>query len=186
MTRKALVAGLALLGFAAAGCGGGSAETPAPEPPASETAAPPSTPRTGPAKATDIPDKCAIVSEAQWQSLGADQKPRQRDSNGRTGCQYQKGEAGRPGWAAFIAVTGERSYDEELQRRVDPTGTADLGGYPATEYRTTGGCLLVVNVSDKGFLLVNAGPTGPEDPGLDLCQQAQQFGQAAIQNLPNA
>ncbi|WP_461153944.1 DUF3558 domain-containing protein [Saccharopolyspora tripterygii] len=181
------MAGLALIGFAAvSGCGGGSAETPAPEPPASETPAQPPTPRAGPAKATEIADKCAIVTEEQWKSLGTDQKPRQRDSNGRTGCQYQKGEAGAPGWGAFVAVSGERSYDEEIQRRVEPTGTADLGGYPATEYRTSGGCLLVANISDKGFLLVNSVPTGAQDPGVDLCQQVRQFGQTAIQNLPNA
>ncbi|MFI0466077.1 DUF3558 domain-containing protein [Saccharopolyspora sp. 5N102] len=190
MTRKALMVGAALLGLVLAGCGG-----PAEDPPSdgqettgqsTATQEPVTPPRTGPAKAAEIASKCSIVAESQWKSLGADEEPRERTSNGLAGCQYQKGKAGTAGWGVFVAVSGNASFDEEVGKRRDPNKIADLAGYPAAAYQESTGCVLYVNISDKGFLISNIAKTSTADPGVDMCQQAEKFAEAAIQNLPNA
>ncbi|MGW5647162.1 DUF3558 domain-containing protein [Saccharopolyspora sp. NPDC003752] len=190
LRRKALVAGAALLGLFLAGCGSPAENPPSETQGATEqptSAREPSTPpRTGPAKAVEITDKCSIVTESQWNSLGADQEPRERTSNELPGCQYQKGKAGTAGWGVFVAVSGKGSFDEEVGKRRDPNKTADLGGYPVVAYQESTGCVLYANISDKGFLISNIAKTGTVDPGIDMCQQAEKFAEAAIQNLPNA
>jgi hypothetical protein len=186
LTRKALAVGAALFSLLVAGCSGGT-ETP---PSTGETTGQAATtqqsatpPRTGPAKATEVADKCSIVSESQSQSLGADQAPRQRDSNGRAGCQYQKGEAGK-GWGVFVAANGATTFAEEVGKRRAPTKTSDLGGYPAVAYQENTGCVVYVDISDSGFLISNLVNTGSDT--VDACGQAEKFAQAALQNLPNA
>lgn len=186
MKRKALVAGIALIGSVLAGCGGTEASPPPPQEEPEAPTQPSTPPRTGPAKSVDVADKCAIVAESQWRALGADQAPRARDSNGVPGCNFQKGLAGDTGWTAFVAANGARSYGEELERRTSPTASVDLGGYPATTFQGTTGCIVIADIADKGYLLVNAGKTSPDDPGVDLCEQGKKFAEAAIQTLPNA
>ncbi|GAA4848384.1 hypothetical protein GCM10025787_33830 [Saccharopolyspora rosea] len=190
LRRKALAAVAVLAGLAVTSCGGGGAAEPSVghETPGQATGAPkPATPpRTGPAKATALADKCAVVTEEQWRELGADKAPRERTSNGKPGCQYQKGDAGAQGWGVFVAVSDQTSFEEQVQKRSAPTKTTDLGGYPAAEYQSKLGCVLFAGVSDRGFVISNALSTSTADPGVDMCQQAEKFAQAAIQNLPNA
>ncbi|WP_190822903.1 DUF3558 domain-containing protein [Saccharopolyspora pogona] len=188
--RKVFVAGSIIFGLVLTGCGGNPENTTpggdatSEKPTATEES--PTPPRSGPAKATDVAEKCSIVPESVSQGEGADQAPRELESNGRMGCKYQKGKAGTPGWSVFVAVSGQTSYDAEVGKRVQPTKTADLGGYPGVEYQDGTGCVLYADISDNGFLIANAGKTGTADPGVDLCQQAEKFAQAAIQNLPDA
>lgn len=188
MKRKAFVAGVALLGLVAAGCGGSPEEAPTPPTEAGQqtSAEPPASSRTGPVKATDIADKCSIVPEDQSTALGADQAPRQRESNGTPGCTYQKGEAGTPGWSVFVAVAGDGTYQDEVAMREAPTSTAEVEGYPTSTYGDSDGCVVLADVSDQGYLLSNVVNTGLDAPGVDLCQKAEEFAKAAIQNLPNA
>ncbi|MER6988216.1 DUF3558 domain-containing protein [Saccharopolyspora hirsuta] len=190
LRRKFLAVGSALLGVTLAGCGG-AAETPPPA--TSQTAEQTSAareavtpPRSGPAKATDVADKCSIVSQPQSQSLGADQNPRERESNGRPGCQYQKGKPGDAGWSVFVAVSGESPIQQAVGKNREPNKTSDLGGYPALSYQEPAGCVVYVDISDNGFLISNITKTSTKDPGVDLCGTAESFAEAAIQNLPNA
>ncbi|MFB9567852.1 DUF3558 domain-containing protein [Saccharopolyspora hordei] len=172
----------------AAGCGGeasppaGSTDT---APPAPETSKPQSA-RTGPAKAVEVADKCSIVTEQQATALGADQPLRERDSNGQLGCTYQKGKAGTPGWSAFVAVDGGSTFTAEVEARNEPTKKGEVAGYPIAGYDSGRGCVLYADVSDQGYLIVNIARTSTADPGIDMCQQAEKFAEAAIQNLPNA
>ncbi|MCI2423925.1 DUF3558 domain-containing protein [Saccharopolyspora sp. K220] len=186
LRRKVLAVGAALFSLLVAGCGGGT-ETP---PSTGETTEQAATtqqaatpPRTGPAKATEVADKCSLVSESQSQSLGADQTPRERDSNGRPGCQYQKGEAGA-GWSVFVAASGETTFAQEVGKRRAPNKTSDLGGYPTVAYEETTGCVVYVDISDSGFLISNLAITGSDT--IDSCGQAEKFAEAALHNLPNA
>ncbi|WP_344682291.1 DUF3558 domain-containing protein [Saccharopolyspora taberi] len=170
-----------------AGCGGGSGEQ---TPPAGQT--PPATTqasaRTGPAKAVEIADKCSIVTESQWKAIGADQQPAEETSNGKAGCTYQMGQAGTKGWGAFVAVTGEHPYAEEIgQKSQEPVKTGDLAGYPMSAFKNSDdGCIVYADVADNGYLTANITKLSPEDPGVDLCQVAEQLTEAAVQNLPNA
>jgi hypothetical protein len=186
--RKALVAGVAMLGFVAAACGGTPEESPTPPTQAGgETSAgQQSSARSAPAKSIDVADKCSIVTEQQWRGLGSVLPPRERVSNGNPGCQYQASEAGTTGWGAFVAAANDGTYGDQLAMNEAPTATAELDGYPAAIFKESSGCIIYADVADQGYLFVNILQTSPEDPGVDLCQKGQDFAKAAIQNLPNA
>ncbi|MFC7343773.1 DUF3558 domain-containing protein [Saccharopolyspora griseoalba] len=188
MKRKALVAGVAVLGSVAAACGGTPEESPAPPPQggAETSAGEPSSARSAPAKSIDVADKCSIVSEQQWRQLGAVLPPRERVSNGNPGCQYQASEAGTTGWGVFVAAADDGTYSDQLAMNEEPTATADIDGYPTAIFKESSGCIIYSDVADQGYLLVNILQTSPDDPGVDLCQKGQDFAKAAIQNLPNA
>lgn len=185
--RKGLVAGAILSSLFLAGCGGGAnppAETSAPAP-TEETSTAQSN-RTGPVKLVDVADKCSIVTEQQAAKLGADQPAMQEESDGQTGCTYQKGKAGTPGWSAFVAADGESTFSEEVEASGQPTKTGEVAGYPVAGFDSGRGCVLVADVSDKGHLMVNIVWTSTADPGIDMCLQAEKFAEAAVQNLPSA
>lgn len=131
-------------------------------------------------------DKCSIVTEQQSTALGADQPARERESDGKPGCTYQKGKAGTTGWGAFVAVDGGSTFSAEVGRRGEPTKRGEVAGYPVAGFDSGRGCVLFADVSDQGYLLVNILRTSTADPGIDMCQQAEQFAAAAIQNLPSA
>lgn len=135
----------------------------------------------------NVADKCSIVTQQQWQALGADQTPRARVSLGQSGCNYAKGQAGTTGWTVFVAASPGTTFQQESSQRGQPThsGTFD-GGYPYSDYAVTTGCVLFADVSDQGHLIANVARNSPDDPGVDLCQQAEKFAQAAVQSLPNA
>lgn len=188
--RKGFAAGVVALGLLAAGCGAG-AQTPQPATGGQTAPAPTSAAagpkRTGPAKSLNVADKCSVVTQQQWQGLGADQTPRARDSNGQSGCTYQKGAAGTTGWSVFISAAQGTTYQEETGQRGKPAASGQLdGGYPFAAYPVATGCVLFADVSDQGHLIANTARNSPDDPGVDLCQQAQKFAQAAVQSLPNA
>jgi hypothetical protein len=128
------------------------------------------------------------VTQQQWQTLGADQTPRARVSNGQSGCNYGKGQAGTSGsWSIFVAASPGTTFQQEAGQRATPTHSGQLdGGYPFADYSLVTGCVLFADVSDQGHLIANIGRNSPDSPGFDLCQQAEKFAQAAIQNLPNA
>ncbi|WP_249125098.1 DUF3558 domain-containing protein [Saccharopolyspora erythraea] len=172
-----------------AGCGGSTEgqTPPGGQVPSATASEGQGAPRTGPAKAVEIADKCSVVSESQWKAAGADQKPRERTSNDKPGCQYQKGMAGTPGWGAFVAVSGGASYAQTIGETArEPVKVGDVAGYPVTEFKIGDGCVLYADVADNGFLIANVTKLSPEDPGADLCQVAERFTEAAVQNLPNA
>ncbi len=190
--RNGLAIGAVLASVVLAGCGSASTGAPKPGEPGPGQPAPTQakSARTAPAKSAEIADKCSIVTEQQWRELGADQQPKQRESNGRLGCQYQKGAAGTPGWGMFVAVDNRSTYGELLASGGDtggqPTKTGEIAGYPTASFTSDIGCVLLADVSDKGYLIVNGGKLSTVDPGVDLCQQAEKVAQAAVQNLPNA
>ncbi|GAA2345301.1 hypothetical protein GCM10009854_22610 [Saccharopolyspora halophila] len=188
MKRKALVAGVAMLGSVAAGCGGAPEESPAPptQGGGEQSDGQSSSSRNAPVKAIDVPDKCSVVSEQQWRELGAVLPPRERVSNGNPGCQYQASEAGTTGWGVFVAVANDGSYSDQLAMNEAPTTTVEVDGYPTAVFKESSGCIIYSDVADQGYLLVNVLQTSPDDPGVDLCQKGQDFAKAAIQNLPNA
>ncbi|MDA3630218.1 DUF3558 domain-containing protein [Saccharopolyspora sp. WRP15-2] len=186
--RKGLAAGAVLASLFLAGCGG-QASPPAESADAPTQSAETSTPksaRTAPAKSLEVADKCSIVTEQQATALGADQAPRARDSNGQAGCTYQKGKAGTTGWGAFVAASEGSTFNAEVESRGEATKKGEVAGYPTAGYDSGRGCVLFADVSDQGYLLVNILRTSTDDPGVDMCQQAEKFAEAAIQNLPNA
>lgn len=190
LLRKGFAASVVALGLLAAGCGAG-AQTPQPTTGGQAAPAPTSTAagpkRTGPAKSLTVADKCSLVPQQQWQGLGADQTPRARDSNGQSGCTYQKGAAGTTGWSVFVAAAPGTTFQQEVEQRGQPAASGELGGgYPFAEFPVATGCVLFADVSDQGHLIANIARNSPDDPGVDLCQQAQKFAQAAVQSLPNA
>lgn len=180
MRRTVFAVLLAVLGLLAVGCGGGTEVQPRPS--ASES--PESVSRVGPAKVTEVAEKCAVVAEDQWRGLGADQPPRPRDVNGTPGCEYQKSSTGEPGWSVFVAVTGDVSYKAELKRRAEPTGSSDIRGYPGKTFRNGTDCSLIADISDRGFLMVNGTKAVPERR-VDPCVLAEQVGGMTVMNLPD-
>ncbi|MEV4729035.1 DUF3558 family protein [Saccharopolyspora sp. NPDC049426] len=162
------------------GCGGGSEASPRPP----QSASPEFVPRAGPAKVTEVAEKCAFVAEDQWRGVGVDQPPRQSDWNGTPGCEYQL--SGDAGWSVFVGVSGERSYKAEVNRRAEPTGGADLKGYPGKTFRNGADCTLIADISDLGFLVANGKTAGSDEDGVDPCVLAEQFGGMAVMNLPDA
>lgn len=184
--RKRLV-GVLLAGLVVAGCGtsGGSpreggqdAPPPAPKPP--EPA------RKAPAKATAIPDKCAILTQQQQQEFGLDYPPEARESNGDPGCVYQAGELGRPGWNGFVGVSSQTTFGKQAKRHRSNAQQIDVAGYPAIAVRDTTGCIVYADISDNGFSIANLSENSMQRSGLDLCQQAKKVTEAALQNVPNA
>ncbi|MER7014145.1 DUF3558 domain-containing protein [Saccharopolyspora sp. NPDC000359] len=192
--RKALAVSSLALALVVAGCGsnpsdstgGGDATSGQEMTESSATSKPSGPPRTGPAKVTDVADKCSIVNQPQWQSEGADQAPRELELNDRLGCKYQQGQAGSAGWSVFVAVNGESSYDEEVSKLTQSTAAVDLGGYPAVKYELATNCILYANISDQGLLVANAGRNSSSATDVNLCERAEKFAQLAIQNLPDA
>ena len=183
--RKRMV-GVLLVGLVVAGCGssGGSPEVGGPPPqPAPK---PPESARKGPVKATDIPDKCGIISQQQQQQIGFTKPPRERTSNGKPGCQYQAGELGHPGWGAFVAVSNQSSFDKQVKMYGSNAKKIEVAGYPAIEIRDKTGCIVDTDVADDGFSIANLRETSMTNSGLDLCQQAQKVTESALQNVPNA
>jgi hypothetical protein len=183
---KGLAASAVLVGLLAAGCASGNGQplpTTGAAPPPAPTADQPK--RTAPAKSLQLADKCSIVSEQQWRALGADQPPRARNSNGQDGCNYGKGKFGTTGWSIFVAAAGGTTFQQEAAQRGQPTKASIVAGYPVAEYSTGNGCVLFADISDQGHLIANIINNSTDNPGVDLCQQAEKFAQAAVQNLPN-
>ncbi|MBB5152738.1 DUF3558 domain-containing protein [Saccharopolyspora phatthalungensis] len=182
--RKGLAISAVLASLVLAGCSGGSDETG----PTTDASAPPSEPtatqsaRTAPAKSLDI-DRCSIVSQAQAKQLGADQQPRERDSNGTPGCNYDLGTSGA-GFMVFLAADKAETMQKFADARRSNVKMIDIGGYPAARVGTNKtNCLLSLDISDKGSLYVNTlVPSGTPNP----CDLSMQFAEAALQNLPNA
>lgn len=184
--RKRLVAVL-LAGFVVAGCGssGGSPDAGAPAPQPVDDA--PQSDRKAPAKSTDIPDKCGVLTQQQQQELGITKPPRERDSNGNQGCQYQAGELGHPGWGAFVGVSGNSSFDKQVKKQASANPEkAEVAGYPVAKVRMSTGCVLYADIADKGYLIANLVQNSATDAPVDLCQQSEKVTEAALQNVPNA
>lgn len=184
--RKRLV-GVVLAGLVVAGCGssGGSPEAGAPAPQPVDDA--PKSARKAPAKATEIADKCSVLAEQQQQELGISNPPRERDSNGTPGCQYQSGELGHPGWSGFVGVSGNSTFDKQVKKQASATPEkSEIAGYPVAKVRLSTGCVLYADISDKGFLISNLAQNSATDAPVDLCQQAEKVTEAALQNVPNA
>ena len=184
--RKRLV-GVLLAGLVAAGCGssGGSPEAGAPAPQPVDDA--PKSDRKAPAKVTDIPNKCGVLTEQQQQEMGMHTPPQARDSNGTAGCQYQQGELGQPGWSAFVGVSGHSSFDKQVKKQASANPEkSEVAGYPVAKVRLSTGCVLYADTADKGFLIANLVQNSATDAPVDLCQQAEKVTEAALQNVPNA
>lgn len=185
--RKRLV-GVLLAGLVAAGCGssGGSPEAGAPAP--QPVPKPSESDRKAPAKATDIAEKCGIITPQQQQELGlTNRPPEQRDSNGDLGCKYMQGDLGSPGYGVFVAVNGKSNFEKEVKRHKSsrPEKT-EVAGYPVAEVKRSTGCVLYVDTADQGRMIVNLAQTGVQDAPVDLCQQGEKVTEAALQNVPNA
>ncbi len=185
--RKRLV-GVLLAGFVVAGCGSsesGSPEAGAPAP--QPVAKPPESARKAPAKVTDIADKCGVLTQQQQQELGISNPPRERDSNGTPGCQYQSGELGHPGWSGFVGVSGHSTFDKQVKKQASANPEkAEVAGYPVAKVRLSTGCVLYADTADNGFLIANLAQNSATDAPVDLCQQAEKVTGAALQNVPNA
>ncbi|WP_168584550.1 DUF3558 domain-containing protein [Saccharopolyspora sp. ASAGF58] len=187
--RKSLAAGAVLASLFLAGCSAGGGSTPPSTGDATATQATesskPASARTAPAKSLDVTDSCSLVTEQQAKALGVDQPLKVRDEDGLVGCDYQRGEAGALGWGAHVAI-GKTTFSYEVDSRDEATKMTDIEGYPLAEYDSGLGCVLFADVSDSGHLMVNILRTSPDDPGIDMCQQAEKFAEAAIKNFPNA
>lgn len=186
--RKGLAATAVLTSLVLAGCGGGSAETPPTgEGGSSESAPAPSneseSQRTAPAKSLELPEECAIVTQQQSQELGADQQPRQRESVGTSGCQYESGKAST-GWAVFVAADTKETLADFKKERGTLADDVEISGYPAAQVDTTDtDCMVSVDVSDNGSLFVQTlSPQGNPAP----CELSKKFAEAAVKNLPDA
>jgi hypothetical protein len=179
--HKGLAAGVVLIALLAAGCGSGKG-APGPESPAPSAPSPNQPKRSASAKSLQLADKCSVVTSAQAGSLGADQPPRPRDSNGKPGCDYDQG-AASAGFAVFVAADTSQTMEKFASMRSQSAQHFDLSGYPAARVAVgTTNCLLAVDVSDQGSLYINTlVPSGNPNP----CDLSQKFAQAAVQNLPN-
>lgn len=183
IVRKGLAVSAVLISVLVAACGGG-AETPAhpvetnrsAEPTPSQSA------RTAPAKSLEVSDQCSLVTQAEAESLGADQAAKPGESNGKQGCDYMKGESGG-GFIMFVAADKARTMQKFADERKSKAQMIDVGGYPAAQVEVDqASCLLAVDVSDQGSLFINSlVPHGDPKP----CDLAKQFAESAIQNLPN-
>lgn len=185
MTRTIYAVLLAVLGLVAAGCGGGPEVAPRPPEQPSASESPVSSTRLGPAKVTEVAEKCAIIEEDLVRELGVSQPPRERDVNRMPGCEYRGSSAGEREWSAFVALNGDVSYKAELNRRPEPTGLADLQGYPGKTFRNGTECTLIADISDRGFLMVNGSVAGPDDRRPDACVIAEQVGGLTVRYLPD-
>ncbi|MEU6261612.1 DUF3558 domain-containing protein [Saccharopolyspora shandongensis] len=183
--RKGLAASAVLVGLLLAGCSGGARETP----PTTDASVPTSestsaqSARSGPAKSLDLGDRCSIVSESQAKELGADQQPRERESNGTPGCNYDLGTSGA-GFMVFVAVDKTETMPQFADARRSSVQMIDIGGYPAAQVGTNKtNCLLSLDVSSQGSLYINTlVPSGNQNP----CDLSKRFAEAALKNLPNA
>ncbi|MEV0054190.1 DUF3558 domain-containing protein [Saccharopolyspora shandongensis] len=182
--RKGLAVSAVLASVLLAGCsGGGGGTTP---PTATSAASEPTTSqsaRTAPAKSLDVADRCSIVSQDQAKQLGADQEPRERESNGKPGCNYDLGTSGG-GFMVFVAADKKQTMQKFADSRKSSVEMTEVGGYPAAQVLVDkSSCLLALDVSDQGSLYVNGlVPSGSLNP----CDLSKQFAEAAIKNLPNA
>ncbi|WP_233576123.1 DUF3558 domain-containing protein [Saccharopolyspora rhizosphaerae] len=150
------------------------------EPPAPES----TSARTAPAKSLDVPDACSVVTAEQANALGADQAPRPNDLHGTAGCNYQAGEAGtNGGWSAFVAADKSQTL-QDFSAGMTDVQNVEVAGYPAGQIGTNPtNCILVLDVSDEGSLLIETlSRTGTPNP----CDISKQVAEAAVQNLPSA
>ncbi|WP_281290211.1 DUF3558 family protein [Saccharopolyspora dendranthemae] len=161
-------------------CGGSEVQ---PRPQVSES--PASVSRAGPAKVTEVAEKCAVLDEQELRGFGVDQPPRERDVSGMWGCEYQGTSDDDQVWSAAVALNGHVSYKAELNRRAEPTGSSDLKGYPGKTFRNGMDCTLIADISDRGFLVANGTKVTPGDRGPDPCVIAEQLGGMAVLNLPD-
>lgn len=76
------------------------------------------------------------------------------------------------------------SYQAELKRRAEPTGSSDIRGYPGKTFRNGTDCSLIADISDRGFLMVNGTKAVPEGH-VDPCVLAEQVGGMTVMNLPD-
>ncbi|GAA0515332.1 hypothetical protein GCM10011581_49150 [Saccharopolyspora subtropica] len=180
--RKRLTVGVAVAAVLLAACSGGrNPETTASRTSSDVPASQPRSGRTQPAKSLELPDKCAIVTEAQWRAMGADQAPRPDELSGTSGCRYQAGEAGTEGgWSVFVAADVKQTFRQFVDgyNNVEMT---EVSGYRAGQIGTNQtNCILVVDVSDEGSLSIDTlSRTGDPHP----CALSKQFAEAALQNL---
>lgn len=122
------------------------------------------------------------MTTEQARSIGADQPPRERESNGVPGCNYDLGETGK-GFMVFVAVDSSETMQEFAAKRSSSVEMIDVAGYPTAEVGTTDiNCMLSLDISDKGSLLINT--VAREGP--DSCEVSKKFAEAAVKNLPDA
>ncbi|KAA5832103.1 DUF3558 domain-containing protein [Saccharopolyspora hirsuta] len=186
--RKGLAASAVLASVLLAGCSGGSGEpvptgTGTPQEQVTSEAPATQSARTAPAKSLEIGDRCAIISEAQVKELGADQAPRERESNGKPGCSYGRGTAGVDA-TVFVAVDKSSTMQKYAESATKEPEKSEIAGYPAVQVSLVEtNCTLVLDVSDQGSLFVNT-VVSSADP--NPCELSKRFAEAALQNLPNA
>ncbi|GAA0515289.1 hypothetical protein GCM10011581_49100 [Saccharopolyspora subtropica] len=181
--RKGLAVGAVLASVLLAGCSGGGDVTPSAgtstptEPTTSQSA------RTAPAKSLDVADRCSIVTSDQARQLGADQSPRERESNGKPGCNYDLGRSGG-GFMVFVAADKSQTMQKFADARKSSVQMIDISGYPTAQVAVDeASCILALDVSDEGSLYVNGlVPSGSPNP----CDLSRQFAEAALTNLPDA
>ncbi|WP_083921553.1 DUF3558 domain-containing protein [Actinopolyspora halophila] len=140
--------------------------------------------RTAPAKSLKLDSPCSIITEQQANKLGVDQPIEARTSNGKRGCDYQKGKAGSDGgWAMFIATDPSRTTQEFAGKR--PSGkSTEISDYPTYQVEKQYGCLVAVDIADSGSLFINGAvrlQTRPES-----CSVVNKFAEAALKNLKSA
>lgn len=183
--RKGLAAGALLTSLVLAGCSSsGGATDPGTSAPAEPPAPKPTSARTAPAKSLNVPDACAVVTAEQAKALGADQAPRPQELHGTAGCDYQAGEAGTSaGWTSFVAADKSQTL-QDFSAGMTDVQSVEVAGYPAGQIGTNAtNCILVLDVSDEGSLLIETlSRTGTPNP----CDLSKQVAEAAVQNLPSA
>ncbi|MGW3472399.1 DUF3558 domain-containing protein [Saccharopolyspora sp. NPDC000995] len=186
--RKALVIGAAAASFVLTGCSGGGTQAPPVGGGAESSSPPPSSQsaRSAPAKSLGLSDPCAILTAAQRQSLGIDQRPEPEESNGKPGCGFAAGEAGSSdGWTGFVAADPRRTM-KQFASSGSGAHEIELAGYPTAQVNNSSGCMLAIDVSDSGSLFINliVRPGSPMES--QACDKAAKIAEAAVQNLPNA
>ncbi|WP_170837345.1 DUF3558 family protein [Actinopolyspora xinjiangensis] len=139
--------------------------------------------RTAPAKSLDLADPCTIITQQQATKLGVNQPTEARTSNGKEGCDYQKGKAGSDnGWVMFAAADPNRTTQEFADKR--PSGKiTEVADYPAYQVENYHGCLLAVDVTASGSLFINGVTRLQTRP--EACSVATEFAETAVENLPN-
>lgn len=182
--RKGLTVGAVFASVVLAGCSGGGATTEPPSSAPAEPPAPPSSSRTAPAKSLQVADACGVLTPEQQQTLGANEPPQARESNGMPGCSFVAGQSGTTsGWNAFVAVTNTQTFQQFMQTKPGAEPIT-VGGYPAAKAAASNrNCTVSVDVADQGSLLVYG---LSRDEAVNGCDVMQKVAEAVVQNLPNA
>ncbi|WP_438388254.1 DUF3558 family protein [Actinopolyspora saharensis] len=142
--------------------------------------------RTAPAKSLTLEDHCSIITEQKASELGADQPPEESSSKGRKGCHYRKGEPGtRSGWTVFVGLDSDTTTKKFASKRSGEFKT--INGYPIFQMNKPYGCVISVDLSNRGSLFVNGvGRDLTNKENNPHCKFFSKFAKTAIENLPNA